>query len=93
MSAGNVVTLTQRDFQRRRLEQNGRSVFVEFFCAPGCDIADASVEDWPVDLTFHEMAVWLRSFAHELDQLAEAAKNPEDMYEQSQQDPDSQEPG
>ena len=91
--SGNVVTLTDRDFQRKRLQTQGRSIFVEFFCAPGCDIADASVEDWPVDLTFHEMATWLRSFAHELDQLAEAAKNPEEMYEQGQKDPDSQEPG
>ena len=71
MSAGNVVTLTPKDIQRRRLEREGRSVFVEFFCAPGCDIADASVSDWPEDLTFHEMATWLRSFAYEIDKLAE----------------------
>lgn len=80
----NVVTLSSQDIQRKRLQREGRSVFVEFFCAPGCDIADASVEDWPEDLTFMDMATWLRSFAHELEGLAKEATNPEDYYEREQ---------
>lgn len=78
---GNVVSLTSQDIQRRRLQREGRSVFVEFFCAPGCDIADASVEGWPEDLTFSDMSMWLRSFAHELDELAKTAETPEDLVE------------
>lgn len=77
----NVVTLSSQDIQRKRLQREGRSVFVEFFCAPGCDIADASVEDWPEDLTFMDMATWLRSFAYELQELAKEASTPEEYHE------------
>lgn len=74
----NVVTLTTEDIEykqaRKQLAQEGSSVFVEFYRAPGCRWADARVQDWPDDLSYEEMSIWLRSFAVEIDMIADREK-------------------
>lgn len=70
-----VVELTSQRIQRKRLDEQGSHVFVEFYRAPGVDFADFRIDSIPDDCALSELAMWLRSAAYELDQIDETVES------------------